>query len=245
MRSMLVTGAGAGIGEAVARAAAAAGFRVGVADIDAEAASEVAADLPDAVALPLDVTAADEVRATLAAFGDLDVVVNNAGILRTGPLIDHDVADFRRVMEVNINAVFIVAQAAAQRMAAGNGGVIINMASINGLTPSPNSGAYGTAKAGVIALTRQMAIEWGALGIRVNAIAPGFVDAGMSTPFYADDAIRERRSQAVPVGRLASAQDIADAALFLSSEQASYVSGHTLTVDGGVVHSVLAQLPRD
>ena len=174
----------------------------------------------------------------------MDALVNNAGILRTGPLIDHDPADFRLVLDVNLGGVFVVAQACAKIMRAG-GGVIVNLASINGIHPSPNCGAYAAAKAGVMALTEHMSIEWGELGIRVNAIAPGFVDAGMSTPFYEDASVRNNRSNAVPLGRLGTADDIAKAVLFLASDDAAYITGQTLTVDGGVVNSVLLQLPRE
>ena len=96
-----------------------------------------------------------------------------------------------------------------------------------------------------MALTQQMSIEWGGYGIRVNAIAPGFIDAGMSSPFLADEQVRNRRANGVPLGRIGTAEDVANAALFLASDEASYVTGQTLTVDGGVINSVLLQLPRD
>ena len=254
MRSLLVTGGGKGIGRSIAELASAQGYFVGVVDTDLEAAQSVVAELesakaPFAKAYCADVCDADQVAAVVDKFctdaGSLDVLVNNAGILRTGPLIDHSPEDFRLVMDVNLNAVFIVAQAAARKMRTAGQGVILNLSSINGTHPSPNCGAYAAAKGGVVALTQHMSLEWGAMGIRVNAIAPGFVDGGMSSPFYADPAVRKRRESAVPLGRLGSLEDIANAVLFLASEQASYISGQTLTVDGGVVNSVLLQLPRE
>ncbi len=244
-RSMLITGAGAGIGAAIARAASAAGYRLGVMDADEKRAREVADTLDDAVPLTGDVRDAADMAAAVRRLGDVHVLVNNAGILRTGPLIDHSPDDFRLVMDVNLNGAFIASQAAARRMRDMGGGAIINIASINGIHPSPNCGAYVAAKSGLIGLTQQMSIEWGAMGIRVNAIAPGFVDGGMSTPFYANAKVRERRAGAVPLGRLGTVEDVAHAVLFLASEQASYISGHTLTVDGGVINSVLLQLPRE
>ena len=183
--------------------------------------------------------------AAVRRLGAVDVLVNNAGILRTGPLLDHSADDFRLVMDVNLTGAFIAAQAAARYMRDHDGGVIINISSINGLHPSPNCGAYVAAKAGLIGLTQQMSIEWGQFGIRVNAIAPGFIDGGMSSPYYANTRVRERRSGAVPLGRLGTVDDVADAALFLASPEAGYISGHTLTVDGGVINSVLLQLPRE
>ena len=244
-RSMLITGAGAGIGAAIAARAVAAGYSVGVMDADELRARDVARRLENAVPLAGDVRDAADMAAAVRRLGTLDVLVNNAGILRTGPLIDHSVEDFRLVMDVNLNGAFIAAQAAARHMRDHDGGVIINISSINGLHPSPNCGAYVAAKAGLIGLTQQMSIEWGQFGIRVNAIAPGFIDGGMSSPYYANALVRERRSSAVPLGRLGTMEDVADAALFLASPEAAYISGHTLTVDGGVINSVLLQLPRD
>ena len=245
MKTLLVTGGAHGLGAAIATAAAAEGYRVGILDLRLEECQALAATLSNAVPLAADVCDPSAIEAALSELGCPDVLVNNAGILRTGPLIDHDFEDFRRVMDVNLNGVFAVSQAAARRMRDANGGCIINLASINGIHPSPNCGAYAAAKAGVMGLTQHMSIEWGAFGIRVNAVAPGFIDAGMSSPFYADPVVRERRSNAVPSGRLGSAEDVAATIMFLASDAASYINGQTLAVDGGVINSVLLHLPRD
>lgn len=249
MRSLLVTGGAQGIGRSIAELAAAQGYVVGVVDTDLDAARALVAAFPKGQAYQADVCDAEQVAKVVDDFcqhaGGLDVLVNNAGILRTGPLIDHSPEDFRLVMDVNLNAVFVVAQAAARKMRDVGRGVILNLSSINGTHPSPNCGAYAAAKGGVVALTQHMSLEWGALGIRVNAIAPGFIDGGMSAPFYADDEVRNRRASAVPLGRLGTLDDVAQTVLFLASEQASYISGQTLTVDGGVINSVLLQLPRE
>ncbi|MCP5181232.1 MAG: SDR family oxidoreductase [Pseudomonadales bacterium] len=245
MKSMLVTGAARGLGADIARLASARGYRVGMVDRDAEELHALAAEVPNSTALAADVTDEAAVEGCLERFGTVDVLVNNAGILRTGPLIDHSLDDFRLVLDVNLVSLFIVGRAVARRMRAQGGGAIVNMSSVNGIHPSLNAGAYVAAKAGVIGLTQQMAIEWGEFGIRVNAVAPGFIDAGMSSPFYAAKAVRERRGNAVPVRRLGSARDVAESVLFLVSEAAAYVSGQTLAVDGGLINSVLAQLPRE
>lgn len=244
MRSLIVTGGAQGIGASIADMAAARGYRVGVLDLDAAAAGEAVDKLTNAVALCADVTDTDSMAAAIAEFGHVDVFVNNAGILRTGPLIDHSPEDFQAVIQVNLVGAFVAAQAAARSMR-GSGGTIVNMSSINASQPSPNAGAYVAAKAGLEALTRQMSLEWSEFGIRVNAVAPGFVHAGMSNPFYTDEAVRERRALAVPLGRLGTAEDIAKAVLFLASEDADYITGQTLTVDGGLGNSVLKQLPRE
>lgn len=242
---MLVTGAANGIGRAIAEAADRAGYRVGVLDLSLKEAEAVAASLTHGVALSCDVTAADQVNRVLDAFGDIDVLVNNAGILRPGPLIDHDPDDFSLVINTNLNSVFLVGQAAAKKMREKGSGSIVNMASIVGIHPSPNNGAYAAAKGGVLALTQHMSMEWGQYGIRVNAVAPGFIDAGMSAPFFENQNVRDQRTGAVPLGRLGTAEDVVKAVLFLASDDAAYISGETLTVDGGVVNSVLKNLPRD
>jgi NAD(P)-dependent dehydrogenase (short-subunit alcohol dehydrogenase family) len=244
MPSMIVTGAAHGLGKCIAEHAARAGYKVGVLDLERAGAEQVAVAI-GGMALASDVTDPSSVNAAFEAFGETpDVLVNNAGILRTGPLLDHDVEDFRRVVEVNLSSVFVVAQIAARRMRDAGGGCIINMSSVNGINPSTQCGAYASAKAAVIALTRQMSMEWGEYGIRVNSIAPGFIDAGMQAPFFENQTVRELRSNAVPLKRLGSADDVAQCALFLASEQAAYISGENITVDGGVINSVLMQLPR-
>ena len=165
--------------------------------------------------------------------------------MRTGPLIDHSAADFRLVLNVNLAGVFITGQSAARRMKDHGGGSIINYASINALHPSPNCGAYAAAKGGVITLTQHMSLEWAPFSIRVNSIAPGFIDSGMSTPYYKDPRIRNLRNNATPLRRLGLAEDIAKATYFLASDEAAYITGQNLTVDGGVINSVLHQLPRE
>lgn len=246
MKNVVVTGAGTGLGAAIAERFAAAGDRVGVFDIDGEAAAKVAAPLKDAVALVGDASDEASVEEALDVFDATpDVIVSNAGILRTGPLIDHDIEDFRRVIDVNLTGVFITARAAARRMAANGGGSIVNMSSIAGMSPSVSGGAYVAAKSAVIYLTQQMALEWGPLGIRVNSIAPGFIDAGMQAPFLVSDEVRDRRAGGPPLRRLGTAEEVAEAAYFLASDAASYISGENIAVDGGVIRSVLAQLPRD
>ena len=245
MTSIVVTGAGRGIGEAVARAAAAAGHRVGVLDVDGEAASRVAASLPDAVALVAAVNDVDQIEAALDTFGAVpDAWVNNAGIVRFGPLLEQSIDEWRAVLDVNLTGVFVCSTAVAARMSSRRRGAIVNITSINGVEPGPNSGAYGSSKAAIALLTEQMAIEWGALGIRVNAVAPGLIDGGMSTPIFDDDEFRRLRTRRVPVRRLGTVDDVARAVLYLCSDEADYVTGHELVVDGGVVHSIIANLPR-
>lgn len=244
MPTIIVTGAASGLGKCIAEHAARAGYKVGVLDLMLEQAQVVAQSI-GGIALEADVSDLPSVESAFETFGETpDVLINNAGILCTGALLDHSPEDFRRVLDVNLTSVFLVAQIAARRMKNAGGGCIINMSSINGINPSTQCGAYATAKAGVIALSRQMSMEWGAYNIRVNTIAPGFIDAGMQAPFFENPDVRDLRSNAVPLKRLGSADDVAECALFLASNKARYISGENITVDGGVIHSVLMQLPR-
>ena len=242
--SLLVTGAAAGIGAEIARAAAAAGYRVGVLDVDGAGARRTAAELAGAVALAASVSDEDRLEAALEAFGTPDVLVNNAGIVRFGPLLEQSAKDFRAVVDVNLIGTFLCGRAAARRMAAAEGGRIVNVASMNGIAPGPNAGAYASTKAGVIMLTQQMALEWSRFGIRVNCVAPGLIDGGMSAPINADPELRAERELTVPRGRLGTTDDIARAVLWLASDDADYVTGQTLLVDGGVTMSILSHLPR-
>ncbi len=238
-RSLLVTGGAQGLGAEIVRAAQRDGYRVGVLDI-----VDLPADVP-AESYVASVSDPAAVAAALAAFGTPDVVVNNAGIVRFGPLVDQTPEDFRHVVDVNLVGTFVVATAAARRwIAEGRSGVIVNVTSMNGVAAGPHAGAYGSSKAGVALLTAQMALEWGEHGIRVNAVAPGLIDAGMSAPIYADPATRQARESQVPLGRLGTAADVADVVLFLASERSAYIHGQNILVDGGVTGAVIAGLPR-
>lgn len=242
--SMIVTGAGAGIGEAIARHSADAGYRVGVLDIDGEAAHRVADSIDGATALVAAVNDADQIEAALDAFGTPTALVNNAGIVRFGPLLDQSLDDWRRVVDVNLTGTFVCSTACARRMAASGGGAIVSLTSINGLAPGTNSGAYGPSKAAIDMLSKQMSIEWGPSGIRVNTVAPGLIDGGMSAPIFAEPEFRRRRTEKVPAGRLGTLADVARAVLYLCSPEAEYITGQQLAVDGGISNSIIANLPR-
>lgn len=244
MKTAIVTGGSGDIGQAIATALIADGYRVGLLDLDGAAVSAAAADL-GATGLVADVTDEQAVEAALAEFGAVpDAVVNNAGIGRFASLLEMPIETFRRQLDVNLTGAFIVARAAARGMVERGSGVIVNVTSINAITTGPGTGSYPAAKAGLAKLTEMMALEWGPSGIRVNAVAPGFIDAGISTPFYKDPEVRALRGGAVPSRRLGLAEDVANAVAFLASDKASYVNGHHMVVDGGVSVSLLTQLPR-
>jgi NAD(P)-dependent dehydrogenase (short-subunit alcohol dehydrogenase family) len=240
----LVTGAGGGIGRAIARLALAQGWRVVLIDVQQEALARTAAELGGAEHQVCDITDEAQVAALVDSLDAVpQLLVNNAGVVKFSYLLDMSVADFRRVIDIDLTGAFIMSQAVARRMRE-HGGSIVNISSIGGITPSLGTNAYAPGKAGLAKLSELMALEWGGYGIRVNTVSPGFIDGGMSTPVYADPKTRAVRSQAVPLKRLGSEDDIAQAVMFLASDAAGYISGHNLVVDGAITHSVLSQVPR-
>ncbi len=241
-RRAVVTGAGSGIGRAVALRLARAGNRVAVIDIDEPTARAVAQQIEQlggtALAITASVANADEVEDAMArvddAWGGLDVLVNNAGVTANRPTLELSHEDWRRVMDINLNGVFYFAQEAGRRMTAQGSGSIINIGSIYSVVAAPNRLAYCATKAAVAHMTRALAIEWAASGVRVNAIAPGYVETPSTEELVGlgkiDLPALEGRT---PMGRLARPEEIADAVHFLASAEASYVTGQILGVDGG------------
>lgn len=236
-RLAVVTGGAAGIGRAIAEVLAEAGARVVVVDRDAAAAQTVAEAL-NGHALALDVTDADGCDAAAAALaarhGPAAILVNNAGIVQNAPSLDVDLADWRRVIDVNLHGVFHTARAFGRHMVVAGAGSVVNISSICGevaVHPQPQA-AYNAAKAGVNLLTRSLAVEW-AGKVRVNAVAPGYTATeltllGRSKPEWFNTWLAS-----IPMGRLASPREIALAVSFLASDAASYITGTVLTVDGG------------
>ena len=241
----VVTGAGAGLGASIAERLASEGYAVALLDQDGDAASRSAEGLTGASAFQVDVSNPEQVADVFSRIGAVDLLVNNAGIARFGPLLEQSAADMQAVININLMGTALCAQQAAKQMTEQGSGCIINLSSINAVTPGPNVGLYAATKAAVHNLTILQALEWGPMGVRVNAIAPGFIDAGMSAPFFEQASVREKRAGGVPLKRLGQADDVVNAVVYLQSEAAQYVSGHQLVVDGGVVGSLLAHLPRD
>lgn len=238
---MLVTGGARGIGYAVAELARECGAEVAICDIDRHEADAASRRLgPDVLGLAADVSREDEseaaVQSVLARFGRVDVLVNSAGVLQQlrGTLRQAS-SDWRRVIEVNLHGTFLMAQAAARAMNSLRiAGAIINIASIAGLVGFRASNSYGVSKAGVAMLTQTLATDLACRGIRVNAVAPGFIRSAMTEsladePSLAGGAIERR----IPMGRLGNPDEIARAVVFLASDWSSYVTGVVLPVDGG------------
>lgn len=241
-RVAVVTGGGSGIGEGICLTFAREGAAVVVADRDAVTASQTVAKVEKAggraIAIAGDVGNADDAAAFSEAafehFGQLDGLVNSAGISPRADFLDLDTALFEQVMRVNVTGTLLCAQAAARRMVPRGRGRIVNIASISGQRASFGRTAYGTSKGAVIQLTRQMALELGPRGITANAIAPGPVDTAMSRSNHTART-RAAYTAAIPTGRYGLVEEIAAAAVYLFSEGAAYVNGHILNLDGGYI----------
>jgi NAD(P)-dependent dehydrogenase (short-subunit alcohol dehydrogenase family) len=239
----VVTGGGAGIGRAIAVGAARSGARVHVLDRDPAAAGRTEADIAAeglaATGHVVDVANEAQIVATfdaiMAAEGRIDGLVNNAGMAIRRAAVELERSDWQAVVDVNMTGVFLCARTAARHMLKAGRGAIVNMSSIMGLSGGglyPNI-SYQTTKGAVVNLTRALAVEWAARGIRVNAIAPTWVRTGFIRPLLERPDIVERMQAVTPLGRVAEPEDIVGAALFLLSPAAAMVTGHTLPVDGG------------
>jgi NAD(P)-dependent dehydrogenase (short-subunit alcohol dehydrogenase family) len=238
--AVLVTGGANGIGWAIAQRFAAADYRVAIADLDSDAAAARATELGGIhigygcnVSTEADVV--DLVAKVLGEFGKLDALINNAGIGDSHlPTLEQNVDNFETILRVHLNGTFVASREAARGMIIQGGGAILNLSSIAGVTGLPKRNAYGAAKAGIIAMTRSMACEWARYGIRVNALAPGFVRTALVQKLEDAGRIdRARLERRIPMGRLAEPAEIAETAWFLCSPAATYVTGSVLNVDGG------------
>ena len=235
----IVTGGGSGMGAAIAETYAREGAQVAVVDVDGDAAKAVARKIGNtAVAIKCDVTKRGDIDAavaeTLSAFGGLNVLVNNAGVAHLNkPLLDIGEKEYDRVFAVNVKGLFMFTQAVVPAMR-GKGGVIINIGSTAGLRPRPGLSAYNATKGAVHNLTKTLAVELAPDKIRVCAIAPVATDTPLLPTFLGPaPGMREKFIATVPLGRLAQVQDIADAALFLASDEAKFLTGNIMEVDGG------------
>jgi NAD(P)-dependent dehydrogenase (short-subunit alcohol dehydrogenase family) len=235
----LVTGAARGIGLATAKRFLADGWRVALLDIEGELLVRAVAGLakPDeTLALHCDVSDAKAVAAAFAQvaarFGRLDALVNNAGVAVFAPLLETSDADWNRILSVNLTGPFLCTKAAAPLMREHGGGAVVNITSISAVRASTLRSAYGTSKAGLAHLTKQLAVELASLGIRVNGVAPGPVETAMAKAVHTAE-IRADYHDAIPLNRYGLEEELAEAIFFLSSDRASYITGQILAVDGG------------
>jgi glucose 1-dehydrogenase len=243
-KTIIVTGGNSGIGEAIVLAAAAEGANLVV---DYVAHPEETADLIDrveqaggrAVGIQADVSRSDDlhamVRKAVEAFGRLDVLVNNAGIENRTSLLETSEADFEKIMAINLKSAFFGSQAAAKQfIAQGEGGLIVNISSVHEDWPMPGNIAYCVSKGGIRMLTRTAGVELGGHGIRMVNVAPGAVSTPINASTEADPEKMRKLDAAIPLGRMAHSEEIADVVVFLASGKAAYMTSTTVTVDGGI-----------
>jgi NAD(P)-dependent dehydrogenase (short-subunit alcohol dehydrogenase family) len=239
-RVAIITGGGSGIGLAIARAFAREGARVVINDIRGDVANEAARSLgSDHHGLGGDVSNEHDVKsmveAVLERHGRIDILVNNAGMADSFvPTIEQPLSHWQRLIDVHLTGTFLVSKTVARSMIERRSGVILNMSSIAGILGLPVRTAYSTAKAGIGMLTRVLGCEWAPSGVRVNAVAPGYIRTPLIEKLIEDGKIDEKRiRRRTPIGIMGSADDIADAMVFLASDRARYITGITLPVDGG------------
>lgn len=237
----LITGGASGFGKGIAETFAREGARIAIADINAAAAREAAASISNtAIAVHCDVSARGDVnaavRTTLDAFGSIDILVNNAGMSHTRrPMLEVGEAEFDRLMAVNVKSIFLFAHAVVPLMRKKKSGVIINIGSTAGIRPRPGLTWYNASKGAVNLLSKSMAAELAPDGIRVCAVAPVMAETPLLPTFMGGDSpeLRAQFKATVPLGRFATIDDVANATLFLASDEASFLTGNVLEVDGG------------
>ena len=236
----IVTGAGQGIGKAIAGKLAADGATVVVTDLDEAAAIETAGGLPAAVAIAADVTDRQRVQAmvdeVVGRFGRIDILVNNAGWDKASPFIDSDPADWDRAIAVNLYGVLHTCKAVLPVMAGQGRGAVVNLGSDAGRVGSSGEAVYSAAKGGVIAFTKSLAREMARHQVRVNCVCPGPTDTALFASF-AGPKLREALTRAIPFRRLGQPDDVAGIVVFLASDEASFITGQTVSVSGGLTMS--------
>jgi glucose 1-dehydrogenase len=251
-RVCVVSGAGSGIGAAIAKGLGQVGAKVALLDRNVAAASEVAKEIQamgaQALAVECDISseaavkqAADIVRKELGLCYGL---INNAGLLRPGALEEVSVEDWNAVLSVNLTGYLVCSREFSKDMFANQQGSIVHIASISALHPQTRSGAYSPSKAGVLLMSRQMAAEWGPRGVRSNAICPGMIRTALSAKFYEEPGFEEKRSMVTANRRIGEPLDIANPAIFLTSDRSAYMNGAELLVDGGLGCMLMDMVPR-
>ena len=246
-RAALVTGGGQGIGRATARALLEAGASVLIAEVDQEAGQEVAAELSvvgDVVFEPCDVTRQADVKAAVEAalgrWGRLDILVNNVGIARGGPVTALTLEDFNHVLAANLTSIYLFAHHAAEALGRNGGGAMVNIASTRALMSEPHTEAYSASKGGVVALTHSLAVSLGP-AVRVNCISPGWIETAQwkksaaQRPIDHSDADRSQH----PAGRVGEPMDIARMAVYLASDAAGFITGQNIIIDGGMTRKMI------
>lgn len=250
-KKVVVTGAASGIGEQIATSATQAGAHVMLVDVNPDQLQTLKLRLSEqgqqVDAFVCDTSDLNQVKAVanaVAALGGADVLVNNAGILRTAALAEVEPEQWLQVLQVNLSGYLWCAQQFGAQMKNKGKGSIVNVSSIAALFPQSNSGAYSASKSGVLLLSKQLALEWGPQGVRSNVVCPGMIKTSLSAAFYADPELEQARARMTASRRVGLPVDIANAVLFLASERADYINGTELLVDGGMATVLMDMVPR-
>ncbi|MBI5675129.1 MAG: 3-oxoacyl-[acyl-carrier-protein] reductase [Nitrospirae bacterium] len=239
-KSALITGAAQGIGQSIAIGMAAEGANVGIADVNIEKAEITAEEIRKlgvkSLAIKLNVSSQDEVISAFETFtkefGRLDILVNNAGITRDGLLIRMKEADWDAVLNINLKGTFLCSKEALKIMSKQRSGKIINISSVVAFTGNPGQANYSSSKSAVIGLTKTIAREYASRGIRVNAVAPGFIQTAMTDAL--SEKVKDEMKSAIPLGQFGAPDDITNAVIFLSSKESDYITGQVLHINGGM-----------
>jgi NAD(P)-dependent dehydrogenase (short-subunit alcohol dehydrogenase family) len=250
-RVAIVTGAGGGIGRAIAIRFSEEGALVVVNGRHEENITSVADEITEkghkAIHMKADVSNSSAVKnmvnTIFEKFGKIDILVNNAAVLASSPIESINEEDWDKVMSTNLKSVFLCSKIVGQEMIKAMNGNIINIASIAAHQPYPLGGAYSTSKAGIFMFTKQLAIEWAKHNIRVNGISPGLIRTPMTETQYQHQETHEKRIQLVPLGRIGTPEDIANTAVFLASDESSYITGQSILVDGGLMDTICQYIP--
>ncbi len=241
-KTVLVTGASRGIGREVALSFARDGAHLILAGRNGETLESVVREIRrlggEAECLVMDQRSVESIRAQIETLSSIDVLVNNAGVEEVRNSLDVDEALWEKVVDTNLKGAFFVAQAVAAKMAQDQRGSIINLASLTSYVGVPGAVPYSASKSGVLGMTRAMAAEWAPLGIRVNAIAPGYFETDMTSVFYEDSNWVERMLSKIPAGRFGELHDLAGAVKFLASSGAQYIFGQCIVIDGGYLAEI-------
>ena len=241
-KTAVITGSARGIGRAIAEKLAEAGANIVISDIMAEVGEVTAKEISEkfgvkTIFVEANVTKAEDntklVETAIEKFGSIDIMVNNAGITKDGLFMRMTEADFAKVVDINLKGAYLGAHAAYLKMMKQRAGVIINMASVVGLTGNLGQANYAASKAGLIGMTKSIAAEAAKRGVRCNAIAPGYIQSEMTDVLK--DEVKKAVLDKIPMGTMGSVEDVANAVLFLASDLSSYITGKTITVDGGMV----------
>lgn len=247
-RAAVITGAGGGIGKAAAVGLSANGVYCNVLDRASELVEATVAEIRtsggNATGYVCDVTDEAAINSVATSITNCDILVNAAGLVRPGALADLTTVEWNDLLNVNLTGYFLMARSFTPQLVASGNGAMIHVASISSTNPQGSSGAYSVSKAGVVIMSKQLAFELGPKGVRSNTVSPGLVRTPMTEAYYQVGDVAQRRDAAVPVGRVARPDDIADIVTFLASDRARYITGADLVADGGFSQTLMSSVPR-